>query len=88
MCLSSDTLDRVLGDKRHFVRAELEVRPAEEPCAMATIEYADCVGEDLLQASREAIESAVHSACLQGEGPTVLSPVDCLISPLSPHAGV
>lgn len=70
---ATDTLDRVLGDKRHFVRAELEVRPAEEPCAMAMIEYADCVGEDLLQASREAIESAVHSACLQG--PLLGSPV-------------
>lgn len=63
----------MLGDKRHFVRAELEVRPAEEPCAVATIEYSDCVGEDLLQASREAIESAVHSACLQG--PLLGSPV-------------
>nr|AAH27341.1 G elongation factor, mitochondrial 2 [Mus musculus] len=70
---ATDTLDRVLGDKRHLVSAELEVRPAEEPCAVAKIEYADCVGEDLLQASREAIESAVHSACLQG--PLLGSPV-------------
>lgn len=84
MCLSSDTLDRVLGDKRHFVQAELEVRPAEEPCAVAMMDYADCVGEDLLQASREAIENAVHSACLQGEGCTALSPVDYLIPPFYP----
>ncbi|XP_052015891.1 ribosome-releasing factor 2, mitochondrial isoform X1 [Apodemus sylvaticus] len=70
---ATDTLDRMLGDKRHFVRAELELQPAEEPCAVATMEYADCVGEDLLQASREAIESAVHSACLQG--PLLGSPV-------------
>lgn len=75
MCLSSDTLDRVLGDKRHFARAELEVRPAEEPCGVATIEFADSVGEDLLQAPREDIESAVHSACLQGEGPRLCLPL-------------
>ncbi|XP_017446189.1 ribosome-releasing factor 2, mitochondrial isoform X2 [Rattus norvegicus] len=70
---ATDTLDRVLGDKRHFARAELEVRPAEEPCGVATIEYADSVGEDLLQAPREDIENAVHSACLQG--PLLGSPI-------------
>lgn len=85
MCLSADTLDRVLGDKRHLVSAELEVRPAEEPCAVAKIEYADCVGEDLLQASREAIESAVHSACLQGKGHT---PVSWWLFLFFSHAGV
>lgn len=68
MCLFSDTLDRTLGDKRHFVRAELEARPGEAPSPRAVIEYADCVSEDLVQASREAIENAVHSACLQGKG--------------------
>ncbi|XP_051028555.1 ribosome-releasing factor 2, mitochondrial [Acomys russatus] len=70
---ATDTLDRTLGDKRHLVRAELEVRPAEAPSGVAEIQYADCVGEDLLQASREAIENAVHSACLQG--PLLGSPV-------------
>lgn len=74
---ATDTLDRVLGDKRHFVRAELEVRPAEEPCGVATIEYADSVCEDLLQASREAIESAIHSACLQG--PLLGSPIQDVV---------
>ncbi|XP_021495250.1 ribosome-releasing factor 2, mitochondrial isoform X2 [Meriones unguiculatus] len=70
---ATDTLDRTVGDKRHFVKAELEVLPAEAPCGVAGIEYADCVGADLLQASREAIENAVHSACLQG--PLLGSPV-------------
>ncbi|EGW03267.1 Ribosome-releasing factor 2, mitochondrial [Cricetulus griseus] len=68
-----DTLDRTLGDKRHFVRAELEARPVEASSGMAVIEYADCISVDLLQASREAIENAVHSACLQG--PLLGSPV-------------
>ncbi|XP_059132249.1 ribosome-releasing factor 2, mitochondrial isoform X2 [Peromyscus eremicus] len=63
---ATDTLDRTLGDKRHFVSAELEARPVEAAAGMAVIEYADCVSEDLAQASREAIENAVHSACLQG----------------------
>lgn len=70
---ATDTLDRTLGDKRHFVSAELEARPVEAAAGMAVIEYADCVSEDLAQASREAIENAVHSACLQG--PLLGSPV-------------
>lgn len=70
---ATDTLDRTLGDKRHFVRAELEARPVEASPGMAVIEYADCVSDDVVQASREAIESAVHSACLQG--PLLGSPV-------------
>nr|XP_048297465.1 ribosome-releasing factor 2, mitochondrial isoform X1 [Myodes glareolus]XP_048297466.1 ribosome-releasing factor 2, mitochondrial isoform X1 [Myodes glareolus]XP_048297467.1 ribosome-releasing factor 2, mitochondrial isoform X1 [Myodes glareolus]XP_048297468.1 ribosome-releasing factor 2, mitochondrial isoform X1 [Myodes glareolus]XP_048297469.1 ribosome-releasing factor 2, mitochondrial isoform X1 [Myodes glareolus]XP_048297470.1 ribosome-releasing factor 2, mitochondrial isoform X1 [Myode len=70
---ASDTLDRTLGDKRHFVSAELEARPGEAPSSRAVIEYADCVSEGLVQASREAIENAVHSACLQG--PLLGSPV-------------
>ncbi|CAH6787555.1 Gfm2 [Phodopus roborovskii] len=63
---ATDTLDRTLGDKRHFVRAELEAGPVGASSGMAVVEYADCVSEDLVQASREAVESAVHSACLQG----------------------
>lgn len=70
---ATDTLDRTLGDKRHFVSTELEARPVEAAAGMAVIEYADCVSEDLAQTSREAIENAVHSACLQG--PLLGSPV-------------
>ncbi|CAO2592874.1 Ribosome-releasing factor 2, mitochondrial [Lemmus lemmus] len=70
---ATDTLDRTLGDKRHFVRAELEARPGEAPSGRAVVEYADCVSEGLVQASREAVENAVHSACLQG--PLLGSPV-------------
>ncbi|KAH0512745.1 Ribosome-releasing factor 2, mitochondrial [Microtus ochrogaster] len=70
---ATDILDRTLGDMRHFVRADLEARPGEAPSSRAVIEYADCVSEDLVQASREAIENAVHSACLQG--PLLGSPV-------------
>ncbi|KAL1783618.1 ribosome-releasing factor 2, mitochondrial isoform X1 [Sigmodon hispidus] len=74
---ATDTLDRTLGDKQHFVRVELEARPADMPCGTAVIEYADCVSEDLVQASQEAIENAIHSACLQG--PLLGSPVQDVV---------
>lgn len=84
-----DTLDRTVGDKRHFVRAELEVQPAEAPSGVPGIEYA--VSEELLQAPREAVENAVHSACLQGEGcaserstPTIESLLFCLMLSFGP----
>ncbi|XP_076995568.1 ribosome-releasing factor 2, mitochondrial isoform X1 [Tamandua tetradactyla] len=63
---ATDTLDRTLGDKRHFVTVELEARPLEISSIMPVIKYDENVSEDLLKASQEALESGIHSACLQG----------------------
>lgn len=65
--LFTDTLDRTLGDKRHLVTVELEAKPVETSSLLPVIEYAASVAGDLSQASREAFENGVHSACLQGE---------------------
>lgn len=65
--LFTDTLDRTLGDKRHLVTVELEAKPMETASLLPVIEYAASVAGDLSQASREAFENGVHSACLQGE---------------------
>ncbi|XP_073933387.1 ribosome-releasing factor 2, mitochondrial isoform X2 [Castor canadensis] len=70
---TTDTLDRTLGDKRHLVSVELEVRPTEAPSVVPVIEYAPGVSEDLLKVSQEAVENGIHSACLQG--PLLGSPV-------------
>lgn len=63
----TDTLDRTLGDKRHLVTVELEVKPAETASVTPVIEYAGSVSEDLLKASQEATENGIYSACLQGK---------------------
>lgn len=70
---ATDTLDRTLGDKRHLVTVELEVKPVETSSVTPVIEYAESVSEDILKGSREAIENGIHSACLQG--PLLGSPV-------------
>ncbi|XP_040306743.1 ribosome-releasing factor 2, mitochondrial isoform X2 [Herpailurus yagouaroundi] len=70
---ATDSLDRTLGDKRHLVTVELEVKPVETASVMPVIEYAGGVSEDLPTASQEAIENGIHSACLQG--PLLGSPV-------------
>ncbi|KAF6124511.1 GTP dependent ribosome recycling factor mitochondrial 2 [Phyllostomus discolor] len=70
---ATDTLDRTLGDKRHLVTVELEVKPMETSSVTPVIEYAESVSEDILKGSREAIENGIHSACLQG--PLLGSPV-------------
>ncbi|XP_055277823.1 ribosome-releasing factor 2, mitochondrial isoform X1 [Moschus berezovskii] len=63
---ATDTLDRTLGDKRHLVTVELEAKPMETSSLLPVIEYAASIAEDLSQASREAFENGVNSACLQG----------------------
>ncbi|KAM9679755.1 ribosome-releasing factor 2, mitochondrial isoform 1-T1 [Dama dama] len=73
---ATDTLDRTLGDKRHLVTVELEAKPMETSSLLPIIEYAASVAGDLSQASREAFENGVHSACLQG--PLLGSPVQDL----------
>ncbi|XP_059772557.1 ribosome-releasing factor 2, mitochondrial isoform X3 [Balaenoptera ricei] len=63
---ATDTLDRTLGDRRHLVTVEVEAKSLETSSLLPVIEYAASVAEDLSQASREAIENGLHSACLQG----------------------
>ncbi|KAF0882426.1 RRF2M factor, partial [Crocuta crocuta] len=70
---ATDTLDRTLGDKRHLVTVELEVKPTETASVTPVIEYAGSVSEDLPKASQEATENGIYSACLQG--PLLGSPV-------------
>ncbi|XP_021795150.1 ribosome-releasing factor 2, mitochondrial isoform X2 [Papio anubis] len=70
---ATDTLDRTLGDKRHLVTVEVEARPIETSSVTPVIEYAESISEGLLKVSKEAIESGIHSACLQG--PLLGSPV-------------
>ncbi|EPY72832.1 ribosome-releasing factor 2, mitochondrial [Camelus ferus] len=70
---ATDTLDRTLGDRRHLVTVDLEAKPAETSSLLPVIEFAESVGEDLSQASREAVENGIHSACVQG--PLLGSPV-------------
>uniref|UniRef100_A0A8C3VN31 Ribosome-releasing factor 2, mitochondrial n=1 Tax=Catagonus wagneri TaxID=51154 RepID=A0A8C3VN31_9CETA len=70
---ATDTLDRTLGDKRHLVTVELEAKPLETSSLQPVIDYAESVTQDLSQASREAIENGIHSACLQG--PLLGSPI-------------
>ncbi|KAM4875869.1 ribosome-releasing factor 2, mitochondrial isoform 1-T2 [Thomomys bottae] len=85
---ATDTLDRTLGDKRHLVTVELETRPTEAPSVVPVIEYAESISKDLLKASQEAIESGIHSACLQG--PLLGSPVQDLaitLHSLTVHPG-
>lgn len=70
---ATDTLDRTLGDKRHLVTVEVEAGPTETSSVTPVIEYAESISEGLLKVSKEAIESGIHSACLQG--PLLGSPV-------------
>ncbi|XP_038621845.1 ribosome-releasing factor 2, mitochondrial [Tachyglossus aculeatus] len=65
---ASDTLDRTLGDKKHLVTVELEVRPleSEESRLIPVIEYAELISEELLNDLQEPVESGIHGACLQG----------------------
>ncbi|XP_044240057.2 ribosome-releasing factor 2, mitochondrial isoform X3 [Ursus arctos] len=70
---ATDTLDRTVGDKRHLVTVELEVKPIETSSVVPVIKYAASVSEDLPKVSQEAVENGIHSACLQG--PLLGSPI-------------
>ncbi|XP_044513629.1 ribosome-releasing factor 2, mitochondrial isoform X1 [Gracilinanus agilis] len=65
---ATDTLDRMLGEKRHLVTVEMEVRPFVKEKSQGTpiIEYAENIKEELLQEFQEAIENGIRSAYLQG----------------------
>ncbi|KAM9251197.1 ribosome-releasing factor 2, mitochondrial isoform 2-T3 [Cariama cristata] len=63
-----DTLDKTVGDKRHFVTAELEVRPrlGERATTKPVIEYAASVIEVLPNELQGAIENGITNSCIQG----------------------
>lgn len=48
---------------------ELEAKPLETSSLQPVIDYAQSVTQDLSQASQEAVENGIHSACLQGKVP-------------------
>ncbi|XP_051848117.1 ribosome-releasing factor 2, mitochondrial [Antechinus flavipes] len=65
---ATDTLDRTLGEKRHLVTVDVEVRPCarEKSEVVPVIEYAENIREELLQEFQEAIENGIRNAYLQG----------------------
>ncbi|XP_025913131.1 ribosome-releasing factor 2, mitochondrial isoform X3 [Apteryx rowi] len=65
---ATDTLDKTVGDKRHFVTAELEVRPrsGERVTTTPVIEYAENVIELLPKELQGAIENGIANSCIQG----------------------
>ncbi|NXM31980.1 RRF2M factor, partial [Oxyruncus cristatus] len=64
----TDTLDKTVGDKRHFVTAELEVRPRSGDRAMTKpiIDYAESVIGVLPEELQGAIENGITNSCIQG----------------------
>ncbi|NWU85462.1 RRF2M factor, partial [Onychorhynchus coronatus] len=64
----TDTLDKTVGDKRHFVTAELEVRPRSGDRAMTkpSIDYAESVIGVLPKELQGAIENGIMNSCIQG----------------------
>ncbi|NXO49373.1 RRF2M factor, partial [Aramus guarauna] len=65
---ATDVLDKTVGDKRHFVTAELEVRPrlGERATTKPVIEYAASVLEVLPKEFQGAIENGITNSCIQG----------------------
>ncbi|XP_027527272.1 ribosome-releasing factor 2, mitochondrial isoform X1 [Neopelma chrysocephalum] len=64
----TDILDKTVGDKRHFVTAELEVRPRSGDRAMTKpiINYAESVIGELPKELQGAIENGIMNSCIQG----------------------
>ncbi|NXJ85520.1 RRF2M factor, partial [Trogon melanurus] len=65
---ATDVLDKTVGDKRHFVTTELEVRPrlGERATTKAVIEYAESVIEVLPKELQGAVENGIANSCVQG----------------------
>uniref|UniRef100_A0A8C5WHA0 Elongation factor G2 n=1 Tax=Leptobrachium leishanense TaxID=445787 RepID=A0A8C5WHA0_9ANUR len=61
---ASDTLDRTIGDARHLVTVEMDIKPCVEEGPV--IAYAEDLPAQLLKDFKEAIENGIHSAFLQG----------------------
>ncbi|XP_039240507.1 ribosome-releasing factor 2, mitochondrial isoform X2 [Pipra filicauda] len=64
----TDILDKTVGDKRHFVTAELEVRPRSGDRAMTKpiIDYTESVIGELPKELQGAIENGIMNSCIQG----------------------
>lgn len=73
----ADILDKTVGDKRHFVTAEVEVRPrsGEGATTKPVISYAESVSEVLPKELQGAIENGITNSCIQGKG----SPVTAIL---------
>ncbi|XP_014741502.1 PREDICTED: ribosome-releasing factor 2, mitochondrial [Sturnus vulgaris] len=65
---AKDILDKTVGDKRHCVTAEVEVRPrsGEGATTKPIIIYADNVSEVLPKELLGAIENGITNSCIQG----------------------
>ncbi|XP_050842444.1 ribosome-releasing factor 2, mitochondrial isoform X3 [Serinus canaria] len=65
---ATDILDKTVGDKRHCVTAEIEVRPTsgEGAATKPIISYAESVSEGLLKELQGAIENGITNSCIQG----------------------
>ncbi|XP_074668980.1 ribosome-releasing factor 2, mitochondrial isoform X2 [Strix aluco] len=65
---ATDILDKTVGDKRHFVTSELEVRPrlGERAVTKPIIEYAAGVIEVLPKELQGAVENGIMNSCIQG----------------------
>uniref|UniRef100_A0A8C0EEN9 Elongation factor G2 n=1 Tax=Bubo bubo TaxID=30461 RepID=A0A8C0EEN9_BUBBB len=85
---ATDILDKTVGDKRHFVTSELEVRPrlGERAVTKPIIEYAASVIEVLPKELQGAVENGIMNSCIQG--PLLGFPVqdiDVTVQSLSVH---
>ncbi|XP_064592947.1 ribosome-releasing factor 2, mitochondrial isoform X2 [Zonotrichia leucophrys gambelii] len=65
---ATDILDKTVGDKRHCVTAEIEVRPTsgEGAATKPIISYAENVSEVLPKELQGAIENGITNSCIQG----------------------
>ncbi|XP_026573788.1 ribosome-releasing factor 2, mitochondrial isoform X1 [Pseudonaja textilis] len=65
---ATDTLDRIIGEKRHQVTVELGVKPweGEMPATAPVIEYVESINDLLHPDLREAIENGISTSYLQG----------------------
>ncbi|XP_053557387.1 ribosome-releasing factor 2, mitochondrial isoform X2 [Bombina bombina] len=66
--MATDILDRTVGDNRHLVSTELEVKPFTEDVSENNpiIEYGENISDHLLKDFQEAIENGIESSYLQG----------------------
>ncbi|XP_053788479.1 ribosome-releasing factor 2, mitochondrial isoform X2 [Vidua chalybeata] len=65
---ATDILDKTVGDKRHCVTTEIEVRPTsgEGATTKPIISYAENVSEVLPKELQGAIENGITNSCIQG----------------------
>ncbi|XP_032426815.1 ribosome-releasing factor 2, mitochondrial isoform X2 [Xiphophorus hellerii] len=61
---TADTLDRTIGDRRHFASVNLTVRPVD--FASCEVAFTEELQVQIQPEIREAVENGVHSSYLQG----------------------